>query len=113
MLPLVRAIVKGMLDDHAERRSHLERLEAGGMPAAAEATLRREVEALTEKLVEAVEELEDLGVEFKGIELGLVDFPSLRDGRIVYLCWRFDEDRIRHWHPLDAGYAGRRPLDPD
>ncbi len=41
---------------------------------------------------------------------GLVDFPALRDGREVYLCWVLGEDEIRHWHEMDAGFPGRRPL---
>jgi hypothetical protein len=118
MLPLVRAIVKGMMDDYTERQSVLERLEPSG-PVAAEpdvaaaGVLQREADTLTEKLIEASGELEDLGVEFKGIELGLVDFPALRDGEIVYLCWQYGEDRIAFWHPLETGYAGRRPIERD
>lgn len=115
MLPLVRTIVKGMMDDYADRQRLLERLDGlgeGGDPAR-RADVTAEVDALTEKLVEATEELAGLGVEFKGIELGLVDFPSRREGEVVYLCWRFGEDRIRHWHPLHAGYAGRRPIESD
>jgi hypothetical protein len=51
-----------------------------------------------------------MGVELKDIEEGLVDFRSMRDGRIVYLCWRQGEDTIAFWHELDAGFAGRQPL---
>ena len=47
----------------------------------------------------------------KGIEAGLVDFYGLRDDRLVYLCWRLGEERITHWHDLDAGVDGRRPID--
>lgn len=51
-----------------------------------------------------------LGVELKDVGDGLIDFPSWRDGRVVYLCWRADEAQIAHWHELDAGVAGRQPL---
>lgn len=115
MLPLVRAIVKGMLDDHAERQALVEQMEAfraRGEHAAAR-TVAREAEAITEKLLEAVAEIQDLGAEFKGIELGLVDFPTRRDGETVYLCWQYGEDRIRWWHAVDSGYAGRRPIESD
>jgi hypothetical protein len=111
MLPLLRSILKGMLDDHAERQAlgeRLERLEPDDPEARA---LRREIEVLSAKLGEAVAEIEGLGAEFKGIELGLVDFPALRDGEIVYLCWQYGEDRIAHWHPVHTGFAGRRPLE--
>lgn len=52
-----------------------------------------------------------LGVEVKDLDLGLVDFPSLRDGREVYLCWKVDEPTVAYWHELDAGYRGRQPLE--
>ena len=72
-----------------------------------------EIDTLTEKLAEAAAELEDLGVEFKGIDLGLVDFPTMMDGELAYLCWSYGEDRIGFWHSPDGGYAGRRPLERD
>ena len=55
-------------------------------------------------------EIQELGCELKGIEQGLIDFPSHRDGRTVYLCWRLGEDKISYWHDLDTGFAGRQPL---
>ena len=59
---------------------------------------------------EAVQEIEYLGVHVKDMRTGLVDFPYDRDGRIVYLCWKPDEDEIGWWHETDAGFAGRQPL---
>jgi hypothetical protein len=59
---------------------------------------------------EAVQEIEYLGVHLKDFRTGLVDFPYDRDGRIVYLCWRLDEEEIEWWHETDAGFAGRQPL---
>jgi hypothetical protein len=61
-------------------------------------------------LQEHIAELADLGVELKGIDEGLCDFPSLRDGRVVYLCFRLGEDDIEYWHELDTGFSGRQPL---
>ena len=113
MLPLLRSIIKGMLDDHAERQALAERLEGLKADDPEARALRREIEVLTAKLIEAVSEIEELGAEFKGIELGLVDFPTARDGEIVYLCWQYGEDRIEYWHPAHTGYAGRRPLERD
>lgn len=43
-------------------------------------------------------------------ETGLVDFPAEREGERVYLCWLLGEERVAHWHPLDTGFSGRRPL---
>ncbi len=56
-------------------------------------------------------ELEALGVQLKDFERGLVDFPSLRDGRVVLLCWQLGEgDELEWWHDMEAGFAGRTPL---
>lgn len=53
---------------------------------------------------------QDIGCDLKDLDQGLVDFPSYRDGKLVYLCWKRGEDRVRYWHDLDSGYAGRQPL---
>jgi hypothetical protein len=54
--------------------------------------------------------LEQLDLVVRDLERGLVDFPSLIDGREVYLCWLLDEPAVGHWHGVEAGFAGRRPL---
>lgn len=56
------------------------------------------------------EAIQELGIEIKDINTGLVDFAAERDGRVVYLCWRYGEGEIAFWHELDAGFAGRQPL---
>jgi hypothetical protein len=56
-------------------------------------------------------ELEALGVQLKDFDRGLVDFPSLRDGRVVLLCWQIGEgDELEWWHDVEAGFGGRTPL---
>jgi hypothetical protein len=55
-------------------------------------------------------EINQWGVIIKDLDTGLVDFPHLRDGREVFLCWRIDEPRVAYWHDVDAGFAGRQPL---
>jgi hypothetical protein len=67
------------------------------------------VHALT-SLMEGAQEIMSTGVEIKDFEKGLCDFPHLRDGRVVLLCWMKGEDRIEWWHDVDAGFAGRQPL---
>ena len=57
-----------------------------------------------------MERLQKLGVVIKDFDRGLVDFPHLRKGREVFLCWELDEDDIEFWHDLDTGYAGRERL---
>ena len=54
--------------------------------------------------------IEGMGCEVKGIREGLVDFPSLREGREVYLCWRMPEKEILFWHDLNTGFSGRNPI---
>jgi hypothetical protein len=62
------------------------------------------------ELREAVLELRERGIVLRDLERGLVDFPSLRAGREVFLCWQEGEDEIEFWHELEAGFAGRRPV---
>jgi hypothetical protein len=71
---------------------------------------RRRAEALVEELNTRLQRFNEWGIELKGLDDGLVDFPSERDGRPMYLCWRMGEDRIEWWHDLDSGFAGRQPL---
>jgi hypothetical protein len=77
---------------------------------AAVAEKRRKAEALVEQLNERLARLNEWGIEMKGLDEGLLDFPSDRDGRVVYLCWRVGEERIAFWHEIDSGFAGRQPL---
>jgi len=63
-----------------------------------------------ERLDALVHQVQDTGVLFKDINLGLLDFPALRNGREVYLCWKHGEEDIEFWHEIDAGYAGRQPI---
>ena len=55
-------------------------------------------------------ELQAMEVVLRDLERGLVDFPAMRDGREVYLCWEAGEAEIEFWHDIDAGYGGRQPL---
>jgi hypothetical protein len=63
------------------------------------------------ELREAAASLRELDIVLRDLDRGLIDFPSLRDGDEVYLCWvQTEEDAIRFWHDVDAGYAGRQAL---
>jgi hypothetical protein len=68
------------------------------------ATLGREIAA-------RIETINRLGILVKDLEMGLIDFPTLRDGQEVYLCWRLGEQSISWWHEIDSGFAGRQPLE--
>jgi len=63
-----------------------------------------------ERLDSLVHQVQDKGVLFKDINLGLLDFPALRNGREVYLCWKYGEEDIEFWHEIEAGYAGRQSI---
>ena len=114
LLPTVRRIARDIRRAHAEllKRQEAAKLAAEGaeqgggfMPDGA-----RYVRTLV-RLGAGAGELEALGVQLKDFARGLVDFPTMRDGRVVLLCWELGEgDHIEWWHEVEAGYTGRQPL---
>jgi hypothetical protein len=118
-LPLVRSITADLVRlsrDVIERRERLAHLSAGRTVATADpyseelAQIEEELEKDSAQLGEYVEELRALGVEPKSGPEGLVDFPSLMDERLVFLCWKLGENEVTNWHELDAGFRGRQSL---
>lgn len=117
-LPLLRAILRDVTELAAvlrQRHERLMRMKEAGSTASAFA---REVEELTdeherdqERMRELENELKGLQVVLKDYDTGLVDFPSMRDDRVVFLCWRLDEPEVAHWHELDSGFQGRKKLE--
>ncbi len=87
---------------------------AGGMQVSYEgaARLRMQHDHLAEAVRTAPEKIESTGCVVKDLDVGLLDFPSLIENEEVYLCWRLGEDRIRYYHGIEEGFAGRKPLDP-
>lgn len=59
---------------------------------------------------DALEKLEEIGCTLKSVEEGLIDFPAVRNGTRVQLCWKYAEEKIDHWHGMDEGYANRRKV---
>ncbi len=122
MLPLVRAIVKDLADlsreviDRRERLSHL-LSQRNGQPTDVYreelVQIEEELEKDGQRLRDYVEELKRLGIEPKNGPEGLVDFPTLVDGREAYLCWKLGEPEVLFWHDLEAGFAGRQSLTAD
>lgn len=117
-LPLVRRIVDDIVRSYAKWQEAVRDFEVMSAGVRADAPneqatlLQNEAQRLAADIAACVRELEQLGVEFKGYDLGLVDFPSLMGDRTVYLCWRSGEPDVRYWHELDGGYAGRQPIEP-
>jgi hypothetical protein len=111
-LVLVRRIVADIVRDYrnlCESHRRFQACDAKGNLAGAEEA-RRQYVHLTDRLSGLRDELEEIGCELKDYELGLVDFPSIREGRQVLLCWKLGEQSVEHWHEVDAGAAGRRPI---
>ena len=69
------------------------------------------IQSEAEGIAECVRVLDEAGVQVKSLEEGLLDFPSVRDGQDVLLCWQVGEEKVAFWHGLDEGFAGRKPLD--
>lgn len=65
----------------------------------------------TMRLEQGIKAIIALGVTVKDFDAGLIDFLGLRNGREVYLCWRYGEEEIGFWHELNTGFAGRQPID--
>ncbi|HEV7889900.1 MAG TPA: DUF2203 domain-containing protein [Pyrinomonadaceae bacterium] len=114
LLPTVRGIVrrvqrayKRVAASQAAARVAAERAKLGGGGIIGGSLY---ISALSE-MAEHAGRLEALGVQLKDYGRGLIDFPSLREGRVVLLCWQMGEgDRLEWWHEVEAGFAGRQPL---
>ena len=102
---LAAAHQKAALGERVKRNGHLPH--ASTDDASATATqVRAHIEA-------RLQQINDLGVLVKDLDAGLIDFPTLRDGHEVYLCWRLGEgEHIQWWHAIEDGFAGRQLLDP-
>ncbi len=119
MLPDLRRLVEAMVAskrslDEAQARSDeaARRISGngGGIPPAELAALHHEVAARAAELAGIVEEIQERGAIVKDLDAGLLDFPSMRDGVEVLLCWRLGEDEVGWWHGPEDGFAGRHPL---
>jgi hypothetical protein len=92
-------------------------LRSSSVPSSQEITLRGGTPlplrhlTLLEDLKELVEEICSRGCHLKDMDSGLVDFPTIWEGREVYLCWKLGESQVRYWHELEAGFAGRQSLE--
>jgi hypothetical protein len=115
----VRPLVEQMVarrETHAaalERQEELEgsiRGNGGGIPPATLAEAHAEVEREERELARLVDRIGEHGAQVKDIDEGLIDFPALRHGETVLLCWRLGEDDIRYWHTVEDGFAGRQEL---
>lgn len=107
-LPLVKRIVKDILDTSREMRLIAD--EIGG---------KVEDDPRIQRLADEIEnfmlELEEIGCYFKdwNFQIGLVDFPAIIEGKEVFLCWKSDEEDIMYYHEMETGFAGRKIIPPE
>jgi hypothetical protein len=83
----------------------------GGYAATDLNDAQTELGGLADVALACVDKLEELGVVLKDLDLGLLDFPAVRDGEEVLLCWHVGEESVATWHDLEEGFAGRKPID--
>ena len=121
-LPLVRVIVSDIVNLFADVHERRQRLaEIRELPSVANRStdnvyseeldeMRRQLQQDNGRLDEFVRELLELGAQLKDPSVGLIDFPTIIDGREALLCWKQGEDEIGYWHEKDAGFSGRQSL---
>jgi hypothetical protein len=113
LIPQVKGIVEDLRRGRRRLLSHRSTAEAmaqkaGGNGGGAEAGTY--LTDYSQAFRHSLGQLEAMGVVLKDLDRGLIDFPHWRDGREVYLCWEYGEDRIDFWHETDSGYSGRQSL---
>jgi hypothetical protein len=122
LLERVRPLLEALVAQRRALRQHQELLAEfqtrargnGGVARGPEMVAAKEaVDRLTAQIRRGIQEIQALGCLVKDLDMGLVDFPALRDGQEVYLCYRLGDERIAFWHGADEGYAGRKPLEAD
>jgi hypothetical protein len=121
LLPLVEALLKRAQEckqDAEAVEAELGALQqriasSGGMrvDVGHVAELRSNTEKHLRRLRENIAEMDEIGVQVKDLEAGLLDFPCRLDDEIVLLCWRAGEPSIEHWHTMESGFQGRQPVD--
>lgn len=121
LLPLLESLLKRAIEsklaaEHVEsnlldlsRRIYL----SGGMrvDSASVAAQRAQIETHLKRVRESVAEIDEIGVQVKDLNAGLLDFPCRLDDETVLLCWKMGEPSIEHWHSIESGFQGRQPVD--
>jgi len=121
LLPVVESLLKRAIESKQQAEqvdaglSELARriYMSGGMRVDVDRVgkMRAEMESHMQRVRESITELDEIGVQVKDLEAGLLDFPCNLDGEVVLLCWRMGEAAIEHWHTVESGFQGRQPLD--
>jgi len=120
LLPRIQQLLQSAVEAHSEAAGHEGALDEssrgsrtwGGVEIdPADYSQRKNLKRRAEGVVQhAIEEIQSSGVLIKDIEAGLIDFPAVLGGREVLLCWKLGAAQIEHWHGVDEGFAGRKPI---
>jgi hypothetical protein len=122
---LLRPVLESLLRSAMEQKSKLEEIDGEFNALASRVLLtggvlldipkvaarKAEREKVLQRVNDALAEITASGVQVKDLDIGLLDFPCERDGELVLLCWKLGEPRVAHWHGLEEGFAGRKPID--
>ena len=114
---LIRAAVKGrnLVEEFEADQQALHHLIFlnGGMFLDVVSLARRKAERFKaeQRVKDTIAEIDSIGVQVKDLNIGLLDFPCEVDGQIILLCWKLGEKSITHWHGVQEGFAGRKPID--
>jgi hypothetical protein len=121
MLPLVESLLNRAIENKqaaeaidAELTALARRIHAAGgmmVDVAKVAARRTELEKHIQRARETVQEIDEIGVQIKDLDTGLLDFPCRVDDEVVLLCWKSGETAIEHWHTVESGFQGRQPID--
>lgn len=121
LLPVLESLLKRAIEGKQAAQQVEEALSefgrriylSGGMrvDVAAISKQRAEMEEHLQRVRESVSEIDSIGVQVKDLDSGLLDFPCKVDEQVVLLCWRMGESAIEHWHTMEDGFQGRKPLD--
>jgi len=121
MLPVVESLLKRAIESKqaaeeidAELSAVAHRIHlAGGMTIniGKIAARRSEMEQCIQRARETVAEIDEIGVQLKDLDTGLLDFPCRMEDEVVLLCWKSGEAAIEHWHTMESGFQGRQPID--
>jgi hypothetical protein len=116
LIPMLEALREGAralagLERQSASQRNARARTNGAIHHGAESGRPADVERAVRALEEQLAAIQALGVVVKDVDQGLIDFPSLREGRTVYLCYRLGEPTVAWWHEIAAGFAGRQPLE--
>jgi hypothetical protein len=113
LIPQVKAMVEQLRQGQRHLQKHRPTAETLAQKAAGNGGGREAVGYLSDysqTFARGLAQLQAMGILVKDLDRGLIDFPHQREGREVYLCWKYGEERIDYWHETDSGYSGRQPL---